>query len=185
MVLTDEQRRYLENIWTDVKHAASFAGPYKLYQIVKKEGKQKIGLKGIRDFLSNLEPYSLQKRVQRKFPRRHILTDSIDTIWDGDLQDVRNISKENEGIQYIMVLQDIFSRYVFTAPLKQKTASYVIEALKGIFANGRKPKVFRTDKGSEFKNRWVSSFLKKEGVHQIFKENETKNNFAERSIQNL
>lgn len=185
MVLTDEQRRYLENIWTDVKHAASFAGPYKLYQIVKKEGKQKIGLKGIRDFLSNLEPYSLQKRVQRKFPRRHILTDSIDTIWDGDLQDVRNISKENEGIQYIMVLQDIFSRYVFTAPLKQKTASYVIEALKGIFANGRKPKVFRTDKGSEFKNRWVSSFLEKEGVHQTFTENETKSNFAERSIQNL
>lgn len=31
----------------------------------------------------------------------------------------------------------------------------------------------------------VSSFLKKEGVHQIFTENETKSNFAERSIQNL
>lgn len=46
MVLTEEQRRYLENIWTDVKNAASFAGPYKLYQIVKKEGKQKNWFKG-------------------------------------------------------------------------------------------------------------------------------------------
>lgn len=45
--------------------------------------------------------------------------------------------------------------------------------------------MLRTDKGSEFKNRWVSAFLKKESVHQIFTENETKSNFTERSIQNL
>lgn len=51
------------------------------------------------------------------FKRRHTITDSIDTIWDGDLQDVRNISKYNDGIQYILVLQDIFSRFLFTAPL--------------------------------------------------------------------
>lgn len=185
MTLTKEQQAYLENIWTDVKKPSSYTGPYKLYQVVKKEGKYKIGLKAIKQFLSDLESYSLQKRVQRKFPRRHILTDSIDSIWDGDLQDVRNISKENDGVQYILVLQDIFSRFLFTAPLKQKTASNVIDALKNIFAKGRKPKVLRTDKGSEFKNRWVSAFLKKESVHQIFTENETKSNFAERSIQNL
>lgn len=174
----------MENIWTDVKKPSSYTGPYKLYQVVKKEEKYKIGLKAIKQFLSNLESYSLQKRVQRKIPQRHILTDSIDSIWDGDLQDVRNISKENDGVQYILVLQDIFSRFLFTAPLKQKTASNVIDALQNIFAKGRKPKVLRTDKGSEFKNRWVSAFLKKESVHQIFTENETKSNFAE-SIQNL
>jgi transposase InsO family protein len=185
MVLTEEQRNYFKNIWTNVNHVASYVGPYKLYQVVKREGKYKIGLRNIRQFLSDLESYSLQKRVHRKFPRRYILTDSIDIIWDGNLQDVRNISKENEGVQYILVLQDIFSRYLFTAPLKQKTASNVIEALKNIFTAGRKPKVLRTDKGSEFKNRWVSAFLKRNGVNQIFTENETKSNFAERSIQNL
>lgn len=159
MKLTKEQQTYLENIWTDVKKAASFAGPYKLYQIVKKEGKHKIGLKAIKQFLSDLESYSLQKRVRRKFTRRHILTDSVDSIWDGDLQDVRNISKENDGVQYILVLQDIFLRFLFTAPLKQKTATNVIYALKVIFAKGRKPKVLKTDKGCEFKNRWDSAFF--------------------------
>lgn len=139
----------------------------------------------IKQFLSDIDAYSLQKRVQRKFKRRHIITDSIDTIWDGDLQDVRNISKYNDGIQYILVLQDIFSRFLFTAPLKQKTAAEVIKGLRSIFAKGRKPKVLRTDKGSEFKNKWVKSFLKKEEVHSIYTENETKSNFAERSIQKL
>lgn len=139
----------------------------------------------IKQFLSDIDAYSLQKRVQRKFKRRHIITDSIDTIWDGDLQDVRNISKYNDGIQYILVLQDIFSRFLFTAPLKQKTAAEVIKGLRSIFAKGRKPKVLRTDKGSEFKNKWVKSFLKKEEVHSIYTENEPKSNFAERSIQKL
>lgn len=86
MTLTKEQQAYLENIWTDVKKPSSYTGPYKLYQVVKKEGKYKIGLKAIKQFLSDLESYSLQKRVQKKCPRRHILTDSIDSIWDGDLQ---------------------------------------------------------------------------------------------------
>lgn len=61
----------------------------------------------------------------------------------------------------------------------------VIKGLRSIFAKGRKPKVLRTDKGSEFKNEWVRSFLKKEEVHSIYTENETKSNFAERIIQKL
>lgn len=135
--------------------------------------------------MSDTDANSLQKRVQRKFKRRHIITDSINTIWDGDLQDVRNISKYNDGIQYILVLKDIFSRFLFTAPLKQKTAAEVIKGLRSIFAKGRKPKVLRRDKGSKFQNKWVISFLKKKEVHSIYTVNETKSNFAERSIQKL
>lgn len=135
--------------------------------------------------LSDTDANSLQKRVKRKFKRRHIITDSINTIWDGDLQDIRNISKYNDGIQYILVLKDIFSRFLFTAPLKQKTAAEVIKWLRSIFAKGRKPKVLRRDKGSKFQNKWVISFLKKKEVHSIYTENETKSNFAERSIQKL
>lgn len=89
--------------------------------------------------------------MQRTFLRRHVITDSIDSIWDGDLQDVKNISKYNERIQYILVLQDIFSRFLFTAPLKQKPAAEVIKGLRSIFAKGRKPKILRTDEGSELR----------------------------------
>jgi hypothetical protein len=92
-MLLKEKQRYLEKIWSDVKHPGAFAGPEKLYAIVKKEGKHKNRLRFIKHFLSNMDAYSLQKRVQRKFKRRHIVVDTIDTLWDGDLQDVRNISK--------------------------------------------------------------------------------------------
>lgn len=45
MVLREEQRGCLENMWTNIKHATSYVGPYQLYQIVQKEGNYKIGLK--------------------------------------------------------------------------------------------------------------------------------------------
>ena len=146
-MLSSEEKQYLENIWSDPKHAAAFSGPEKLYKFVKKDGQFKIGLSAINRFLSNLEAYSLQKRVQRKFKRSPVLVEGIDAQWDGDLMDVRNISKYNQNYQYILVLQDVFSRFIFTAPLKNKTASEVISGLKSVLKQGRQPELLRTDKG--------------------------------------
>ena len=185
MMLTSNEQHYLESLWTDPKHPASYTGPFKLYQFVKKEGKFKIGLRRIKQFLSNQDAYSLQKRVQRKFKRRSVVVSGIDAQWDADLMSVQNISKYNDGIQYILVLQDVFSRFIFTYPLKQKTGLQVVSGLKTVFATGRRPQVLRTDKGSEFSNRWVDAFLKKENVHLILTQNETKSNFAENSIAKM
>lgn len=40
-MLSNEEERYLKKIWTDTTQPAAFSGPYKLYQIVKREGKRK------------------------------------------------------------------------------------------------------------------------------------------------
>ena len=61
----------------------------------------------------------------------------------------------------------------------------IIDGLKSVFQTGRKPHTLRTDKGSEFKNRWVKSFLKKEGINVIYTQNETKANYAERVIRTM
>ena len=50
---------YLESIYFDPEHPASFAGPIKLHDVVKKEGKYDIGLSRIRSWLQNQEAYSL------------------------------------------------------------------------------------------------------------------------------
>ena len=184
-MLTANEQHYLESLWTDTNHPASYTGPFKLYQFVKKEGKFKIGLRRIRQFLSNQDAYSLQKRVQRKFKRRSVVVAGIDSLWDADLMSVQNISKYNDGIQYILVLQDIFSRFIFTYPLKQKTGLQVKSGLKTVFATGRRPKVLRSDKGTDFLNRWVQAFLKKENVHHILSQNEKKASYAERAISIL
>ena len=70
---------YLKKIWYDPPHPASFAGPSKLYQVGKREGKFKIGRHKIKTFLQNQDAYSLQKKVKRRgFKRRRVIVQGID-----------------------------------------------------------------------------------------------------------
>ena len=176
---------YLRKLYYTPGNPGSFGGPEKLYQAVKQDGKYKIGRRRIKQFLNNEDSYSLMKPIRRSFPRSKVIVDTIDSMWDGDLADVSNISSNNEGYKFLLVLIDIFSRYLFIVPLKNKQHQNITDGLNAIFKKGRKPHTLRTDKGSEFKNRWVKSFLKKEGVHTIYTQNETKANYAERVIRNM
>ena len=108
-MLYSNEKQYLQNVWSNPSHPAAFSGPDKLYKFVKKEGKYKIGLPSINKFLSSIDAYSLPKRVQRKFKRSPVLVEGIDSQWDADLMDVRNISKYDQNYQYILVMQDVFS----------------------------------------------------------------------------
>ena len=61
---------------------------------------------------------------------------------------------------------DIFSRYAFARPLRDKTPKEVVRALKSIFREeGVAPKLIQTDQGTEFENRIVRHFLTQ--VHNI------------------
>lgn len=127
----------------------------------------------------------LYKPIRKTFPRSKVVVNTIDSMWDGDLADVSNIASHNDGYKFLLVLIDIFSRFLFIVPLKNKQNQTIIEGLKSIFQKGRKPHTLRTDKGSEFKNRWVKTFLKKEGINVIYTQNETKANYAERVIRTM
>ena len=180
-----DHTEYLRELYYTPGKPGAFAGPEKLYQAVKQDGKYKIGRRRIRQFLNNEDSYSLFKPIRRTFPRSKVVVDTIDSMWDGDLADVSNIASHNDGYKFLLVLIDIFSRYLFIVPLKNKNHEQIVESLKVIFQKGRKPQTLRTDKGSEFKNRWVKSFLKKEGINVIYTQNETKANYAERVIRTM
>lgn len=174
---------YLRELYYTPGKPGAYAGPEKLYQAVKQEGKYKNGRQRIRQFLNNEDSYSLYKPIRKTFPRSKVNT--IDSMWDGDSADVSNIASHNDGYKFLLVLIDIFSRYLFIVPLKNKHHQNIVDGLKLVFQKRRKPNTLRTDKGSEFKNRWVKAFLKKEGIHAIYTQNETKANYAERVIRTM
>ncbi|XP_061190340.1 uncharacterized protein LOC133198230 [Saccostrea echinata] len=177
---------YLKKIWYDPRHPGSFAGPSKLYQVVKQEGKFNVGMGKIKKFLQNQDAYSLQKKVRRKgFKRRRVVVQGIDYQWEADLADVQNLSEYNDGINFLLVIVDVFSRYLWVRPLKDRKAKSVMDAFKDVFQGSRRPKALRTDKGSEFYNRLLQRYLKDQGIKIFYALNETKANFAERYIQTL
>ena len=55
---------------------------------------------------------------------------SIDEIWAADLIDMQAFSKYNNGIKYFLTVIDIFSKFVWIVPLKQKSGQEVANAFR-------------------------------------------------------
>ena len=78
--------------------------------------------------------------MSRKFQRRRVQVNGIDEVWAADLIDMQAFSKFNRGVKYILAVIDIFSKYGWLVPLKNKTGKAVANALKEIFLNEGQPK---------------------------------------------
>jgi len=59
---------------------------------------------------------------------------------------------------------DIFSRYAWSVPLKDKTDTSITTALKYLFRD-RKPITIQSDKGTAFVNATVQQYHKRQGVN--------------------
>lgn len=176
---------YLHTIWYDTNHPASYSGPDKLYRIVKNQGHFKIGRRRIKQWLQDQDSYGLSRNVIRKFPRNRYVVNTIDSLWEIDLADVSNIKALNDNYKYLLFVIDVFSRFLWIQPLKDKTGKNVVSALNRILSTGRKPKSIRSDKGSEFKNKEVKTLLSQQGISTYYSQNETKCAVLERVIRTI
>lgn len=104
---------------------------------------------------------------------------SIDEQFDADLTSVENLKKYNDGVRFLLFVIDIFSRYLWVRPLMDKTAKSVLKAIKDVFSE-RTPLKFRTDRGSEFNNRWLKQYMEDHGVYYFTTNNAVHTNFCER-----
>ena len=75
-----------------------------------------------------------------------------------DLADMQLISKFNKGFRFLLCVIDIFIKYAWVIPLKDKKGVSIVNAFQSILKqSNRKPNKIWVDKGSEFYN---SSFKK-------------------------
>ena len=62
----------------------------------------------------------LHKPIIRKFEKRIVYSTFKDNIWGADLADMQLLSKYNKGIRFLLCVIDIFSKYAWVFPLKDK-----------------------------------------------------------------
>ena len=62
----------------------------------------------------------LHKPIIRKFKRRKMYSSFRDDIWGVNLADMRLLSKFNKGFRFLLCFIDIFSKYAWVIPLKDK-----------------------------------------------------------------
>ena len=62
----------------------------------------------------------LHKPIIKKFNKRKVYSSFKDNIWGVDLADVLLLSKFNKGFRFLLCVIDIFSKYAWVIPLKDK-----------------------------------------------------------------
>ena len=96
------------------------------------------------------------------------------------------ISKDNKGIKYLLCAIDIFSKYTWFVPLKDKKGTTIVNAFQKILDNSkRKPNKIWLDQGSEFYNNVFKKWLKDNKMEMYSTHNEGKSVVAERFIKTL
>ena len=86
---------------------------------------------------------------------------------------MRLFSKQNKGINYLLTVIDVFSKFAWALPLKAKTGKQMIELFGKLFKE-RKPKKLWTDAGKEFMNKEFKTFLNDNNIELYQTYNEGK-----------
>ena len=76
--------------------------------------------KRIRQWLQDQKAYSLTRGARRKYTRSRVVVSGLDSQWDVDLMDMVDLAKQNDGIKYVLVCVDIFSRYANCQQINNK-----------------------------------------------------------------
>ena len=126
------------------------------------------------------------KPIIRNFKKRTVYSGFKDNIWGADLADMQSLNKYNKGIKHLLCAIDLFSKYVWVVPIKDKSGVRTVDAFQKIISEGRrKPNKIWFDKGSEFYNNSFKKWLKDNGIEMYSIHNEGKSVHAERFIRTL
>ena len=103
-----------------------------------------------------------------------------------DLSDMQLLSKYNKGTTSLLCVIDIFSKYAWVVPLKDKKGISIVKAFQIILKqSSRKPNKIWVDKGSEFYNAYFKKWFRDNNIVIYSTHNEGKSVVAERFIRTL
>ena len=128
----------------------------------------------------------LHKTIIRKLKKKKVYSTSKGNIWCADFTDMQLISKFNKGFRFLLCIIDIFRKYAWVLPLKDKEGVSIVNAFQSILKkSSRKPNKIWVDKASEFYNSEFRKCLQDNDIVMYSAHNEGKSVVAERFIRTL
>ena len=143
-------------------------------------------LKNTTKLSSSILADDLHKPIIRKFNKRKVYSQFKDNIWGVDLADMQSLSRKNKGIKYLLCVIDLYSKYAFVVPLKDKKGTSIVNAFNKIIKqSNRKPNKIWVDQGGEFYNNVFKKWLSDNDINMYSTYNEGKSVVAGRFIRAL
>jgi transposase InsO family protein len=149
----------MDQIYYNAAHVGGFGGVKRLQQ-----GAHQADRRVTQNWLRQQRTYTLHRPARKRYNTRVYKTGGIDQQWQADLVEMIPYANVNAGYKYLLTVIDLFSRYGWAVPLKDKTGKEVTSAFQQIFTQGRKPQRLQTDDGKEFNNRLLQHLLNVENI---------------------
>ena len=128
----------------------------------------------------------LHKPIIKKFNKTKVYLPFKDNIWGVDLADMQSLSRKNKGIKYLLCAIDLYSKYAFVIPLKDKKGISIVNAFNKIIKqSNRKQNKIWVDQGGEFYNNVFKKWLSDNDIIMYSTYNENKSVVAEIFIKTV
>ena len=138
----------------------------------------------VREFSHSKTSYTRFTQATRKFKRMRAFARFKNEIWCMDLAYVDKLAKENNGVKYLLVRQDLFDRTVDAKGMKTKDSKETVKTFSKLIFKKNRPNKIWVDQGTEFAGEF-KKFCSAEGIEIYSTMSETKAAFAERTIRSL
>ena len=115
------------------------------------------------------EAYS--KPPKKNYATNKTVVYHIDDIWSLDIVDLTEVGVENNrSHRYVLVVVDIFSKFRWTNPLKNKKAQTIKNASENVIKSSkRQPNLIETYRGKQFYTSFFKKFQKTKTLNTILK----------------
>lgn len=140
---SDECENDLKLHYSSPGHPIAYAGINNIYKYYNK----KLSHEKIKDILSTIESYTLHRGF-RSSQRNPTYSHFKRYMFQMDLLDIQQLAPFNDGVKYLLVVIDTFTRYAFVRSLTDKTGTNVLNEFKSIIAEAvDKPLNISMDRG--------------------------------------
>jgi len=163
-------------------HPTAFSAPNNVQTFYDR----KYGVKPILDTLQHIDAYTLHREIHKPRVTNPFYVYKKRQQVQMDLIDVSGLEEENGGVTFLILGIDVFTKYIWVRQLQAKSAVKVLAAIRNIVSEmGEKPESIFFDRGKEFVNKLVTTYLHKQGIRKIHPSSEKKAAVVERCNRTL
>ena len=130
--LSKYERQTLQRLYT--QGAAAYGSVRNLSKA------SRLPMSKVRQFLPSKDSYTKFTLAEQKFKRMRAFARFRNEFWCMDLAYVDKLAKENNGVKYLLVLQDLFDRTVNAKGMKTKASQETVKAFSSFITKKNRPK---------------------------------------------
>ena len=134
-VLKNDSLQFLSNYYFDTNSPVAFTSLLALYREAKKHYPS-LTFYQVKTWLQSKDTYTLHKPVRYNFPRNRVIVTEYDGQWQADLVDISSLAHFNKGYKFLLTCIDVFSKFAWVVPLKNKMGESLVNGFQLILDLG-------------------------------------------------